>query len=134
MAMRAFRRNLNYAQRTRMVNDPELRRAELERIQREFTNREVIEFITAHDEAYAATEMTPQFRASPAGAYFPVFMNVYLQAARARILQIYGSLFVSDGVGGVTPVNTVFDWDPFAQVYAYHPPLPVPVEPFEAEE
>lgn len=122
MAMRAFRRNLNYAERTRMVNDPEFRRSELRRIQEEARQREVAEFVTAYETAYSALELTPAFIASRTGVFFPVPVNIYLQSAQATILQKYLNLYQIGPLGVLEPVDTPFQWNPLEYVYAYHPP------------
>jgi hypothetical protein len=137
MAMRAFRRNLNYAQRTRMLDDPEFRRSELRRIQEEARLREVADFVQAYHIAYSRVELLPQFLASRAGAYFPIPGNVYLKAAQASILDAGYTLFVQDVLGHLVNVQTPFDWDPLAQVWGYHPPLEIEVaeryDPFNPE-
>lgn len=121
--MRAFRRNLNYAERTARVEDAELRRAELERFNRRAEEGEINDFINTYEAAYAAVEQLPQFLNSPVGAYFPVPYNVYMASARARLAQTFRNLFAPDGVGGLTPINSAFDWDPHVHVMAYHPPM-----------
>jgi hypothetical protein len=120
-----------------MVNDPEYRRAELRRIQEEARKREVEEFILAYERAYSAVELLPQFIASPAGAYFPIPINVYLKSAQASIIRLGYRLYAPDPLGHLVNVQTPFDWDPLGQVYGYHPPTPIEVaeryDPFNPE-
>lgn len=131
MAMRALRRNLDYARRSRLVDDTEFRRAEQAKAQRRYEEQEVREFLSAYEEAYTAIEQLPQFQESPAGAFFPVPVNIYMQGARAIILNTpyYGTLYRTNGIGGLVPIEDVLQWNPLAEVYAYHPPLPV-LEPY----
>lgn len=120
--MRAMKRYRSLEERNRMVDDPAYRRAQLERFQAQARSREVLEFFEAYQRTEENAHVDPVFLSSAAGAFVRIPVDIRMQSAQAQILESFGNLFTDDGIGGLTPIETPFQWPPDGPIYAYFPP------------
>lgn len=127
--MRAMKRIRSLEERNERVENKAYRDAMNAKFLAQKRQQEMLEFISAYEEAKSVTERLPAYFNSPAGVYFPINVDIRLGSVKAEILELFPQLFYANELNQLQPLLTPFDWAPEADIYGYLPPPEILPEP-----